>query len=262
MARPVRGPVMATRDVFNRKRQRKGRTGGIGFVTTEPQSWRERLTIKYSYGPMVRIPAEDEPRHMLLEGNTGGGKSAAVRQLAVQIAGRDETAIIYDQVQMFVRGGDAGELGGEIECREAGAGGRALETEHGERLSEFGRLARGGIGFDLADEADLVPADDIETADQTLPGPLPERGRQLQAETPDDRRVAACAKVGPPSSEFAGGGEADVGGTGTGLKADVCGFPGVGVERDDARAGDIFEARGWILHPAQHDAVVYAAGHR
>ncbi len=100
--RIVRGPVMAARDVFNRKRQRKGRTRGIGFVTTEPQSWRERLTIKYAYGPMVRIPAEDEPRHMLLEGNTGGGKSAAVRQLAVQIAGRDETAIIYDPALEYV----------------------------------------------------------------------------------------------------------------------------------------------------------------
>jgi hypothetical protein len=58
------------------------------------------------------------------------------------------------KVEMLVRGGDAGELGGEIECREARAGGRALETEHGERLSEFGRLARGGIGFDFANEAD------------------------------------------------------------------------------------------------------------
>jgi hypothetical protein len=83
----------------------------------------------------------------------------------------------------------------------------------------------------------------------------------LQAEAPDDRRVAS-ALVGPPASEFAGGGEADVGGACAGLKADVCGFPGVGVEWDDARAGDIFEARGRILHPAQHDAVVEAACHR
>jgi type IV secretory pathway TraG/TraD family ATPase VirD4 len=100
--RVVRGPVMATRDVFNRKRQRKGRTQGVGFVTKERQSLLERLTIKYIYGPIVRIPAEDEPRHMLLEGNTGGGKSAAIRQLAVQIADRDETAIIYDPALEYV----------------------------------------------------------------------------------------------------------------------------------------------------------------
>ncbi len=97
--RIVRGPLMATRDVFNRKRQRKERTQGIGFVTKEPQSLRERLTMKYVYGPMVRIPREDEPRHMLLEGNTGG---AAIRQLAVQIADREEAAIIYDPALEYV----------------------------------------------------------------------------------------------------------------------------------------------------------------
>jgi hypothetical protein len=100
--RIVRGPVIVPRDLFNRKRQRRGRTGGIGFVTTEPQSWRERLFINWVYGPMVRIPIEDEPRHMLLEGNTGGGKSAAIRQLAVQIADCDEAAIIYDPALEYV----------------------------------------------------------------------------------------------------------------------------------------------------------------
>ena len=100
--RIVRGPVIVKRDVFNRKRQRKGRTTGMGFVTQERQSWRERLLIQYAYGPIVRIPVEDEPRHMLLQGNTGSGKSAAIRQLAVQIADRDETAIIYDPALEYV----------------------------------------------------------------------------------------------------------------------------------------------------------------
>ena len=100
--RIVRGPVIVTRDVFNRKRQRKGRTRGIGFVTKDRQSLREWALIKWAYGPIVRIPAEDEPRHMLLEGNTGGGKSAAIRQLAVQIADRNESAIIYDPALEYV----------------------------------------------------------------------------------------------------------------------------------------------------------------
>jgi hypothetical protein len=78
--RIVRGPAIVTRDVFNRKRQRKGRTRGVGFVTTDRQSLREWLLIKWAYGPIVRIPVEDEPRHMLLEGNTGSGKSAAIRR--------------------------------------------------------------------------------------------------------------------------------------------------------------------------------------
>jgi hypothetical protein len=100
--RVERGPVMVTRDEFNRQRQRRGRTRGVGFATSEPQSWRERLLIEWAYGPMVRIPLEDEPRHMLLEGNTGGGKSAAIRQLAVQIADRGETAILYDPALEYV----------------------------------------------------------------------------------------------------------------------------------------------------------------
>ena len=100
--RIVRGPVMATRDVFNRKRQRKGRTRGIGFVTKEPQSLRERADHEVRLRADGADTGEDEPRHMLLEGNTGGGKSAAIRQLAVQIADRDETAIIYDPALEYV----------------------------------------------------------------------------------------------------------------------------------------------------------------
>ncbi|HUJ73880.1 MAG TPA: type IV secretion system DNA-binding domain-containing protein, partial [bacterium] len=45
---------------------------------------------------MVWLPREDEARHILLEGNTGGGKSTAIRQLAMQIAERGEAAIVYD----------------------------------------------------------------------------------------------------------------------------------------------------------------------
>ncbi len=66
--RVVRGPLVVTRDQFNRKRKKKGRTDGIGFVTAEPQSFRERLCMKYRYGPMVQIPREDEPRHHLFMG--------------------------------------------------------------------------------------------------------------------------------------------------------------------------------------------------
>jgi hypothetical protein len=101
--RILRGPLVATRDVFNRKRKAKGRTDGIGFVTKERQSPRERLLIKYAYGPRVAIPREDEPKQFLIVGNTGTGKSAAMRQLAVQIADRDDTAIVYDPALEYVR---------------------------------------------------------------------------------------------------------------------------------------------------------------
>ena len=79
--RIVRGPVMAPLDVFNRKRQRKGRTGGIGFVTTESQSWRERLLIKYAYGPRVAIPREDEPKQFLRFPTTRKNPSPAKKML-------------------------------------------------------------------------------------------------------------------------------------------------------------------------------------
>ena len=64
--RVLRGPLVVTRDGFNRQRKRKGRTDGIGFVTTEPRSLREWLCMSCRYGPMVQIPREDEPRHHLL----------------------------------------------------------------------------------------------------------------------------------------------------------------------------------------------------
>jgi hypothetical protein len=101
--RLVRGPVVVTRDVFNRKRKRGGRTDGIGFVTREPQSLRERWLIQYAYGPRVAIPREDEAKQFLIVGNTGTGKSAAMMQLAVQIADRDEAAIVYDPALEYVR---------------------------------------------------------------------------------------------------------------------------------------------------------------
>ena len=101
--RLVRGPVVVARDAFNRKRKRGGRTDGIGFVTREPQSLRERWLIQYAYGPRVAIPREDEAKQFLIVGNTGTGKSAAMMQLAVQIADRDEAAIVYDPALEYVR---------------------------------------------------------------------------------------------------------------------------------------------------------------
>jgi hypothetical protein len=68
--RVVRGPLVVTRDQFNRKRKNRGRTDAVGFVTSEPQSFRERLCMRYRYGPMVQIPREDEPRHHLFMGTT------------------------------------------------------------------------------------------------------------------------------------------------------------------------------------------------
>jgi len=79
--RVERGPVMVTRDEFNRQRQRRGRTRGVGFATSDPQSWRERLLIEWAYGPMARIPLEDEPRAHAAPRNLFTGSPQRVQTL-------------------------------------------------------------------------------------------------------------------------------------------------------------------------------------
>jgi Type IV secretion-system coupling protein DNA-binding domain len=103
VGRVVRGPLIVTRDQFNRKRQEHGRTDGIGFVTEEPQSLRERLFVRQRYGPMLQIRRVDEPRHMLLIGTTSAGKTSAFTHLLMQARDRNETAIIYDPEGWFLQ---------------------------------------------------------------------------------------------------------------------------------------------------------------
>jgi hypothetical protein len=101
--RLVRGPLVVTRDQFNRKRNKRGRTDGIGFITTEPQSLRERLFMTYREGPMVQIPREDETRHHLFMGTTASGKTTAIKQVLIQARDAGETAIIHDPTLEYIR---------------------------------------------------------------------------------------------------------------------------------------------------------------
>jgi hypothetical protein len=101
--RLVRGPLVVTRDQFNRKRNKRGRTDGIGFITTEPQSLRERLFMTYRYGPVVQIPREDETRHHLFMGTTASGKTTAIKQVLIQARDSGETAIIHDPTLEYIR---------------------------------------------------------------------------------------------------------------------------------------------------------------
>jgi hypothetical protein len=97
--RRVRGAEMVTRDEFN---QRRKYNLGIGFKTLEKPSLREKLWIKYPYGPMIVIPEWDEPKHFLLMGDTGSGKSALMRQILWQLTKQQETAIVYDPAREYV----------------------------------------------------------------------------------------------------------------------------------------------------------------
>lgn len=97
--RRVRGAELVTRDEFNQRRKYRN---GIGFLTGEPQSLRERVWIKYHYGPMVLIPEADEAKHFLIMGDTGSGKSALIRQILMQLTRDRQTAIVYDPAREYV----------------------------------------------------------------------------------------------------------------------------------------------------------------
>ena len=97
--RRVRGAELVTRDEFNRKRKYGI---GMGFLTLEPRNLRERVWIKYSHGPMIFIPEEDEPKHFLLMGDTGTGKSALIRQMLWRLTADQQTAIVYDPAREYI----------------------------------------------------------------------------------------------------------------------------------------------------------------
>ena len=97
--RRLRGPELVTTAEFNEKLgRRKWLTtyfpDGIAFVNLE-QTWVDRL-LRRDRGRWVRIPREREAMHFLIVGDSGTGKSAAIRQVLSQIWERGETAIVYD----------------------------------------------------------------------------------------------------------------------------------------------------------------------
>ncbi len=54
-------------------------------------------------GPSFRIPKNLESSHILLMGDTGSGKSNAIRQILRQVQERGESAIVYDPAGEFVQ---------------------------------------------------------------------------------------------------------------------------------------------------------------
>ena len=54
------------------------------------------------FGPSFRIPRRLESSHIELIGDTGSGKSTAIRQILRQVQERGETAIVYDPAMDFV----------------------------------------------------------------------------------------------------------------------------------------------------------------
>ncbi len=97
--RRLRGPELVATTEFNEKlgRKRWWRTyypDGIALVNLE-RTWVDRLMRRDS-GRWVCVPKEREAMHFLIVGDSGTGKSAAIRQVLSQIWERGETAIVYD----------------------------------------------------------------------------------------------------------------------------------------------------------------------
>ena len=65
-----------------------------------------RLRLESKWGPLggsFRIPRKLEASHILLMGDTGSGKSNAIRQILRQVQERGESAIVYDPAGEFVQ---------------------------------------------------------------------------------------------------------------------------------------------------------------
>jgi Type IV secretion-system coupling protein DNA-binding domain len=97
--RRLRGPELVTTIEFNEKlgRKRWWRTyypDGIALVNLE-RTWYDSL-LRRDRGRWVCVPKEREAMHFLIVGDSGTGKSAAIRQVLSQIWERGETAIVYD----------------------------------------------------------------------------------------------------------------------------------------------------------------------
>jgi type IV secretory pathway TraG/TraD family ATPase VirD4 len=71
--------------------------GGIRF-----QMEREGTLGRFLPARSFHLPRRLEPSHILLMGDTGSGKSSAIRQLLRQVEDRGESAIVYDPAMDFL----------------------------------------------------------------------------------------------------------------------------------------------------------------
>ena len=94
--RRLRGPELVTTAQFNGRHK----ADGIALLNAE-RTPLERL-LRKDTSRWVRIPRQGEATHFLVMGDSGTGKSAAIRQLLVQIWERGETAIVYDPAMEYL----------------------------------------------------------------------------------------------------------------------------------------------------------------
>jgi len=94
--RRLRGPELVTTAGFNSRHA----ADGMAFVNEE-RGVLDRLARKNA-SRWVRVPRDREAMHFLIMGDSGMGKSAAIRQILAQIWERGETAIVYDPAMEYL----------------------------------------------------------------------------------------------------------------------------------------------------------------
>jgi hypothetical protein len=103
--RRLRGPELVTTAEFNEKLGKSKRLtttvpDGVAFINEE-QSWWDK-TFHKSFSGWARVPRDREAMHFLIVGDSGTGKSAAIRQLLAQIEERGEAAVVVDQAMEYL----------------------------------------------------------------------------------------------------------------------------------------------------------------
>jgi hypothetical protein len=97
--RRLRGANVVSRTEFHR---RNPGLAGIGWSTAGRVSFWELCNMPKAERHVIRVAQETEAQHFLFVGDTGCGKSSVIRQLLLQVAGRGETAIVYDPEGEYV----------------------------------------------------------------------------------------------------------------------------------------------------------------
>jgi hypothetical protein len=97
--RRTKGPELLSALRWNRQTK----ADGIKLHLRWDKPWLDRVSklLPGWASPSFRVPRNLEASHILLMGDTGSGKSSAIRQILRQIAERGETAIVYDPAMEF-----------------------------------------------------------------------------------------------------------------------------------------------------------------
>jgi hypothetical protein len=103
--RRLRGPELVTTAEFNEKLgksklMRVEMPDGIALINEE-KTWWDKLFRK-NLSRWARVPRDREAMHFLIVGDSGTGKSAAIRQMLSQVWERGEAAIVYDPAMEYL----------------------------------------------------------------------------------------------------------------------------------------------------------------